>query len=124
MIITDYDSHHVDKQLYDQQLVGLPAYQTTRIQAGVNDAVRLIFGGSRRDHVTPILRDCLHWHRTLQHIEFKVALLVYEALNNLTLNYIISYYQPGCPHRACDSDQVRQTITCFCRTSFVEQFAN
>ena len=41
--------------------------------------------------VTPILRDCLHWLRTPQRIEFfKVALLVYKALNNLSPDYIAS----------------------------------
>ena len=49
-------------------LVGLPAYQTNRIQAVLNDAARLIFCGSRRDRVTPILRDRLHWLRSPQRI--------------------------------------------------------
>ena len=74
-------------------LVGLSAYQTNRIQAVLNDAARLIFGASRRDHVTPILRDLLHWLRAPQRLEFKVALLVYKALNNLAPDYIASYCQ-------------------------------
>ena len=55
-------------------LVGLMEYQTNR--AVLNYAARLIFGRSFRDHVIPILRDCLHWLRAPQGIEFKVALLV------------------------------------------------
>ena len=69
-------------------LVGLPAYQTNRIQAVLNDAAIPIFGGSRCDHVTPILR-----LRAPQRIEFKVALLVFKALNNLAPDYIYRYCQ-------------------------------
>ena len=72
-------------------LVSLPAYQTDRIQIVLNDAARLIFGGSRRDHVTPILCDRLHWLRASQRIEFKVVLLMYKGMNNLAPDYITSY---------------------------------
>ena len=74
-------------------LVGLSAYQTNRIQAVLNDEARLIFGGSRRDHVTPIMRDRLHWLCAPQRIEFKVVLSAYKALNNLTPDYIAGYCQ-------------------------------
>ena len=72
-------------------LVSLPAYQIDRIQIVLNDAARLIFGGSRRDHVTPILCHRLHWLRAPQRIEFKVALLMYKGINNLAPDYITSY---------------------------------
>ena len=67
------------------------AYQTDRIQIVVNDAARLIFGGSWRDHVTPILCHHLHWLRAPQRIELKVALLMYKEINNLAPDYISSY---------------------------------
>ena len=72
-------------------IVGLPAYQANRIPAVLNDAARQILGGSRHDHVTPILRDRLHWLRAPQRIEFKVALLVYKTFNNLAPDNIASY---------------------------------
>ena len=51
-------------------LAGLPVYQTDRIQTVLNDAARLVFGGSRRDNVTSVLRDSLHWLRAPQRIQF------------------------------------------------------
>ena len=91
-------------------LVGLLVYRTNRIQAVLNDAVRLIFGRSWHDHVTPISRDSLHWLRGPQCIEFKVLLLVYKALNNLAPIYITSYCQSSStnqhqfPLRSADED--------------------
>ena len=72
-------------------LAGLPVYQTDRIQTVLDDAARLVFGGSRRDDMTPVLRDRLHWLRAPQRIQFKVTLLVYKAINNLAPDYITSY---------------------------------
>ena len=63
-------------------LAGLPVYQTDRIQTVLNDAARLVFGRSRRDHVTPVMCNRLQWLRAPQRIRFKVALLVYKAINN------------------------------------------
>ena len=135
MITTDYDGHHVAKQFVisranycNSLLIGLLAYQTNRIQAVLNNVVRQIFGGSWGNHVTPILRDCLHTQQRIvrqifggswgnhvtpilrerlhaqQRIEFKVALLVYKALNNLASEYITSYLQTR------SSNQRRSTL--------------
>ena len=43
------------------------------------------------DHVTSVLRDRLHWLRAPQRIQFKVAFLVYWAINNLAPDYITIY---------------------------------
>ena len=75
-------------QQFAREPTGLPI---DRIQIVLNEAARLIFGGSRRDHVTPILRNRLHWLRAPQRIEFKVALLMYKRINNLAPDYITSY---------------------------------
>ena len=101
MAITLINSFVISRVDYcNSLLVGLPAYQTNRIQAVLNDAARLIFGGSRHDHMTPILRDRLHWLRAPQRIEFNVALLVYKAFNNLTPDCIASYCQSSSTNRS------------------------
>jgi len=41
-------------------LCGLPSYQLARVQSVLDAAVRIIYGGKRFDHVTPLLRDRLH----------------------------------------------------------------
>jgi len=51
-------------------------------------AARVIFGGNRRDHVTPLLRDKLHWLRAKERITFKLCLLVYKAINGLAPSYL------------------------------------
>ena len=45
--------------------------------------IRVIFAGDRRDHITPLLRDKLHWLRARVRITFKLSLLVYKAINGL-----------------------------------------
>ena len=64
-------------------LGGIPKYQHDRIQSVLNAAARLIFGVNRYDHITPLLKDRLHWLRVPQRIDFKQCLLVYKALHSL-----------------------------------------
>ena len=42
----------------------------------LNCAARVIIGGDRRDHATPLLRDKPHWLRAKERITFKLYLLV------------------------------------------------
>ena len=72
-------------------LAGLPVNLTDRIQTVLNDVARLLFRSSRRDHVSHVLCDRLHWLRAPQRIQFKVALLVYKAINNLAPDCITSF---------------------------------
>ena len=53
-----------------------PASQLRRLQSLLNAATRLIHRSSRYEHVTPMLRD-LHWLRSRECIDFKLAVLVY-----------------------------------------------
>jgi len=55
-------------------LAGLPGHKLSRLQSVLNAAARLIFAGSKYDHVTPLLRD-LHWLRVPERIDFKIAVL-------------------------------------------------
>ena len=45
----------------------------------------------RYEHVTPLLRDRLHWLRVPQRVEFKRCLLVYKAFNGLAPAYNTEY---------------------------------
>jgi len=53
-------------------------------QAVHNAAARLVTGTRRREHITSVLRQ-LHWLPVRQRIEFKMAVLVYKAMNALSL---------------------------------------
>ena len=45
--------------------------QTDKVQRVLNCAARVILGGSKYDHVTPLIRDDLHWLRVPERITFK-----------------------------------------------------
>ena len=72
-------------------LPGRSVYQTDRVQTVLDDAARLASDGSRRDDATPVMRDRLPWLRAPQRVQFKVALLVDKAIDNLAPDYIASY---------------------------------
>ena len=58
------------------------------LQSVQNAAARLITGTRRSDHITPVLRE-LHWLPVRQRVDFKLAVLVYKALHDLTAPYLM-----------------------------------
>jgi len=73
-------------------LAGLPASRLSQLQSVLNAAARLIHRSSRYEHVTPMLRD-LHWLRSLERINFKLAVLNYRCLHSLAPRYLSNYIQ-------------------------------
>jgi len=71
-------------------LAGLPASQLSRLQSVLNAAARVIHRSSRYEHVKPILRD-LHWLRSPERIDFKLAVLTYRCLHGLAPRYLSDY---------------------------------
>jgi len=65
-------------------LFGISDNLLRRLQAVQNAAARLVTGTRRHEHITPVLRQ-LHWLPVRQRIEFKLAVLVYKAVNGLYL---------------------------------------
>lgn len=51
-----------------------------RLQMVLNAAARLITGTSRTAHITPILRDILHWLPVQQRITYKIALMAFNCV--------------------------------------------
>ena len=64
---------------------GIANKQVNRLQAILNASAKLIHGGTRSDHVTPLLRDKLHWLRFQQRITCKLCLTVYKALHSRSM---------------------------------------
>ena len=54
-------------------LAGVPSCQLDRLQSVFNAAARLVCRASRHDHITPLLRDKLHWLRCRERITFKLC---------------------------------------------------
>ena len=60
---------------------GLPKYQLSRIQSVLNVAAQIVYGQACFEHITPTLRDRLHWLRVPQRNDFNRCLLVFKALH-------------------------------------------
>ena len=93
-------------------LAGITQRQVHRLQSILNVSAKIIHGGARRDHVTPLLRDKLHWIRFDQRITYKLCLLVYKSLHGLAPAYLNELIVPVStnPRRRClrsaDSRQI------------------
>ena len=74
-------------------LAGIPQYQLQRLQKVLNAAARLIYQIPRHSHITPILIS-LHWLPVKFRVDFKIALLVYKALNGSAPSYISALLSP------------------------------
>src|SRR6218665_664025 len=70
--------------LYNSLHAGAPAY----LQSVLNAAARLICNRRKYDHVTPLLRDVLHWLPLPFRIEYKLCLLVFLSLHGATPEYL------------------------------------
>ena len=74
-------------------LAGIPQYQLQKLQKVLNAAARLIYQSPRHSHITPILIS-LHWLPVKFRVDFKIALLVYKALNGSAPSYISALLSP------------------------------
>jgi len=52
----------------------------------LNAAARLVVGASRRDHVSPVLHDVLHWLPVTQKIQFKIAATAFDCVRGIGLH--------------------------------------
>jgi len=72
---------------------GLPKCDIKRLQAVQNAAARL-FGGLRKyDHITPMMRDQLHWLPITQRINYKIAVLAYKSIERQAPDYLTAMCQ-------------------------------
>ena len=74
-------------------LYGVPKYKIKYLQRVQNVAARIVTRCPRRDHITPHL-ESLHWLPVEFRIVFKILLLAYKCMNNLTSNYLSELVTP------------------------------
>jgi hypothetical protein len=67
---------------------------TRKLQSILNSAARLITGHRLYDHITPVLRDELHWLPVEQRLTFKVALMVRNCLRGTGPVYLSRMLMP------------------------------
>ena len=78
-------------------LYGLPTIEHEKLERVCNIAARLITESSRRDHITPVLKN-LQWLPVRSRITFKILLLTYKIPNGHSPSYltsVISSYKPA-----------------------------
>src|SRR6218665_2356232 len=62
------------------------------LQSVLNAAARLICNRRKYDHVTPLLRDVLHWLLVPFGIEYKLCLLVFQSLHGAAPEYLRGFH--------------------------------
>src|SRR6218665_1589019 len=72
-------------------LVGAPKRLLDCLQSVLNAAARLQCNRRKYDHITPLLRDVLHWLPVPLRVEFKIYLLVYKSLHGAAPGYLREY---------------------------------
>ena len=83
-------------------LAGLPRQLLDRLQSVMNAAARLVFSAPKYDQITPLPRD-LHWLRTPQRIEYRLAVHAYRCQNGLAPSYLSTQL-----HRVSDVESRRR----------------
>ena len=71
--------------------IGLPQASISKLQRLQNCAARVYAKSRKFDHITPVLRDQLHWLPVSWRIQHKVATTVYKILHGQTAAYLSSY---------------------------------
>ncbi len=65
----------------------MPRRTLAKLQPVQNTAARLVAPSSRRQHITPVLRQ-LHWLPVQYRVKFKILLLTFKALHGISPSYI------------------------------------
>jgi len=63
-----------------------------KVQSVQNAAARLVSGASRRDHITPVVRE-LYWLPVRQRIHFKLGCLMHKSLSGQAPQYMVDDVQ-------------------------------
>ena len=78
-------------------LAGLPSALVDRLQKVQNNAAKLVMKKSKRDHVTPLLKE-LHWLPVTFRPQYKIAVLAYRFFDGTLPPYLsatLSQYIPA-----------------------------
>ena len=89
MLLHAFISSRVD--YCNSVLYGATSGVLCKLQAVLHAAARLFSGLRRFDHITPVLRDELHWLPVKQRIVYKLALLVYKCLHGSAPSYLTEH---------------------------------
>jgi len=68
-------------------MYGVSAQVIRRLQMVLNAAARLVVGAGKFQHITPALRDVLHWLPVRQRILYKVAVTAFVCVRGTSPAY-------------------------------------
>ena len=77
----------LQRRVYRSSSLQPSACDLRRLQSVLNTAVRLVTGASRREHVTPLLRD-RHWLPIQQRVDYKLCMMVHRCLSGSAPSYL------------------------------------
>ena len=72
-------------------MAGAPWCLLDEIQSVLSAAAHLLCNSKKYDHVTPLIRDVLHWLPVPFRIEYKLCLLVFKSLHEAAPDYLHAY---------------------------------
>ncbi len=75
-------------------LSGITKTQLNKLQSVLNAAARLVTKLRKFDHITPTLRDDLHWLPIKQRIDFKVGVIAYRCMCGIAPEYLTDMFTP------------------------------
>ena len=78
--------HHFTSDYCNGIVASVPKYHLDRRQYILNGAARLIFGYSRYEHITPLLRGRLNWLQVSQRSDFRRWLMVNAPISRHRLH--------------------------------------
>jgi len=90
MLVHALISNRVDYWLQYSILHRVAAVNLRPFQSVLNAAARLIVRKRKFDHITPTLRDNLHWLPVDKRIEFKLCLLAFKCQHQMAPPYLAS----------------------------------
>ena len=96
-------------------LCGITDSLCRRLQKIQNYAARMITGTAYRDHVTPALQS-LHWLPVRSRLDYKVLVIVYQAVYGLAPSYIQELFQIYQPKRTLHSQGELKLVVPRCNT--------
>jgi len=82
-------------------LYGTSSAVTRQLQMVLNATARMVVGIGKYEHITPMLRDTLHWLPVMARIQFKIAVLTFDCVRGTGPVYL---KQVICPSRTCHVD--------------------
>ena len=81
----------------------------TRLQVVMNAAARLVADTGRYEHITPVLRDILHWLPVQEWISFKIAVLAFNCIRETGPVYFNDVCTPLSDIPGCSRLRAQQT---------------